>query len=82
MRVAHVFNALQTDGEPLAEITPEPLTGLAPAAMWAALAEQVGAPGYRIERGQCRGANGYTDPAGRLVRIRADVEQARWARGC
>ncbi len=42
MRVAHVFNVSQTDGEPLPEITPEPLTG------------------------QCRGANGYTDPAARL----------------
>jgi len=44
--------------------------------MWAALAEPVGAHGYHLERGQCRGANGYTDPAGRLVRIRADVEEA------
>jgi len=79
MRVAHVFDP-QTDGEPLAEITPEPLTGQAPAAMWAALAEQVGAHGYRIERGQCRGANGYTDPAGRLVQVRADVEPAMAAR--
>jgi len=53
----------------------------APAAMWAALAEQVGAHGYRLERGQCRGANGYTDPAARLVRIRADIEPAMAARG-
>jgi len=70
----------QTDGEPLPEATPEPLTGPAPAAMWAALAEQVGAHGYRIERGQCWGANGYTDPAGRLVRVRADVAEAMAAR--
>jgi len=70
----------QTDGEPLPELTPEPLTGQAPAARWAALAKQVGAHGYRIERGDCRGANGYTDPAGRLVRIRADVEEAMAAR--
>jgi len=80
MRVGHVFALSQTDGEPLAEITPEPLTGAAPAAMWAALAEQVGAHGYRIERGECRGANGYTDPAGRLVRIRADIAEAMAAR--
>ncbi len=51
-----------------------------PAAMWAALAEQVDAHGYRIERGQCRGANDYTDPAARLVRIRADVAEAMAAR--
>jgi len=70
----------QTDGEPLPEITAEPLTGPAPAAMWAALAAQVGAHGYRLERGQCRGANGYTDPAGRLVRVRADVAEAMAAR--
>ncbi len=80
MRLAHVFDLSQTDGEPLPELTPEPLTGAAPAAMWAALAEQVGAHGYRIERGDCRGANGYTDPSGRLVRIRADVETAMAAR--
>jgi len=79
MRVAHVFDP-QTDGEPLPELTPEPLTGPAPAAMWAALAEQVGAHGYRLERGQCRGANGYTDPAGQLVRVRADVAEAMAAR--
>jgi len=48
--------------------------------MWAALAEPVGAHGYRIERGQCRGANGYTDPAARLVRIRADIQPAMAAR--
>ena len=80
MRVAHVFDLSQTDGEPLPELTPVPLTGPAPAAMWAALAEQVGAHGYRIERGDCRGANGYTDPAARLVRVRADVEKGMAAR--
>jgi len=80
MRVAHVFDLSQTDGEPLPELTPEPLTGQAPAARWAALAEQVGAHGYRIERGQCRGANGYTDPAAWLVQVRADVEKGMAAR--
>jgi len=58
MRLGHVFDLSQTDGEPLPDLTAEPLTGPAPAAMWAALAEQVGAHGYRLERGQCWGANG------------------------
>jgi hypothetical protein len=38
---------------------------------------QVNGHGYRLERGDCCGANGYTDPTRRVVRVRADVDAAQ-----
>ena len=76
-RVAYVFDVSQTDGEPLADVRPELLPGRAPAGLWDALAAQVTANGYTLERGDCHGANGYSDPATRTVRVRADVDAAQ-----
>jgi hypothetical protein len=56
-RVAHVFDISQTEGDPLPDITPELLTGDAPAALWDALAAQVAAHGYTLSREACGQAN-------------------------
>ena len=79
-RRAYVFDVAQTDGEPLAEVAPALLTGEAPADLWDGLAAQVAAHGYTLERGDCRGANGSTDPTTRTVRVRADVGDAQAAK--
>ncbi len=76
-RRAFVFDVAQTDGEPLPEVAPVLLTGQAPAGLWGHLAAQVIGHGYSVQRGDCSGANGYTDPAARTVRVRADVDDAQ-----
>ena len=75
--VAHVFDLAQTDGDALPEVAPTLLEGEAPAGLWDALAAQVTAHGYSIERGPCGQANGYTNPAGHVVRVRDDVSDAQ-----
>jgi len=76
-RVVHVFDVEQTDGDPLPDVAPALLTGQAPAGLWSDLAGQVTGHGYTLERGDCSGANGYTDPARRVVRVRDDVDDAQ-----
>jgi len=76
-RVVHVFDITATEGDPLPEVTPVLLTGQAPAGLWEDLAGQVAGYGYALERGDCAGANGYTDPRRRVVRIRGDVDEAQ-----
>ena len=76
-RVVHVFDVTQTEGEPLPEVAPELLVGPAPDHLWERLAGLAEADGYRIERGPCGGANGYTSFAQRSVRIRNDVDPAQ-----
>ena len=67
----------QTDGDPLPDVAPAVLTGPAPAGLWDDLAEHVTRHGYSPERGDCAGANGYTDPARRVVKVRDDVDDAQ-----
>jgi len=76
-RVVHVFDVAQTEGAPLPEVAPALLTGQAPAGLWDDLASQVTGYGYALERGDCGGANGYTDPRRRVVRVRDDVDDAQ-----
>jgi len=77
-RAAYVFDISQTEGDPLPEVGPVLLDGQAPAGLWEGLVAQVVAHGYRLQRGECGvGANGYTDPAEGVVRIRADVSDAQ-----
>ena len=77
-RAAYVFDVAQTDGEPLPdEAGPALLAGEAPEGLWDALAALVTAHGYTLERGTCGGANGYTDPAGMVVRVRDDDDDAQ-----
>ncbi len=76
-RVVHVFDLAQTEGDPLPDVVPALLTGQAPAGLWNDLAGQVRGHGYALERGDCCGANGYTDPRRRVVRVRGDVDEAQ-----
>ncbi len=76
-RVVHVFDVAQTEGDPLPEVAPALLTGQAPAGLWNDLAGQVTGHGYALERGDCCGANGYTDPTRRVVRVRDDIDDAQ-----
>ncbi len=76
-RVVHVFDITATEGDPLPEVAPVLLTGQAPAGLWDDLAGQVAGYGYALERGDCVGANGYTDPTRRVVRVRDDVDEAQ-----
>ena len=75
--VVHVFDVSQTEGAELADVTPELLEGEGPAGLWAALAALVADAGFTVERGECGGANGSTDFDGRVVRVRADVDEAQ-----
>ncbi len=70
---ARVRPVAQTEGDPLPEVAPALLTGQAPAGLWNDLASQVTGHGYALERGDCSGANGYTDPTRRVVRVRDDI---------
>ncbi len=76
-RVVHVFALHQTEGDPLPDVAPALLTGQAPAGLWDDLAGQVIGYGYALERGDCCGANGYTDPTRRVVRVRDDIDKAQ-----
>jgi len=76
-RAVHVFDVAQTEGAPLPEVAPALLTGQAPAGLWNDLAGQVTGYGYALERGECAGANGYTDPRRRVVRVRDDIDDAQ-----
>ena len=71
------FDVSQTDGEPLPDVSPHLLQGDATAGLYDALAAQVAACGYTLERGDCLGANGTTDHAARTVRVRDDVSDAQ-----
>lgn len=77
-RITHVWDVAQTSGEPLPEQPrPQLLHGEAPDGLWDRLAALVAAEGYRLERGPCRGVNGWTDFLTRTVRVRDDVEDAQ-----
>ena len=75
-RAVHGFDVVQTEGDPLPDVAPALLTGHAPAGLWNDLVGQVTGHGYALERGECCGANGYTDPTRRVVRVRDDIDDA------
>lgn len=78
VKPASVFDISQTTGDPIPEPPrPQLLTGQAPDGLWDALASQVTARGYQLERGDCAGANGFTDYTTHTVRIRDDVDDAQ-----
>jgi hypothetical protein len=81
VRVAHVFDASQVDPPPQTE-RPQPtlLAGQAPPGLWDSLARLVADEGFSLTRGDCGGANGYTNFATKEVRVRADVDDAQSAR--
>jgi hypothetical protein len=80
-----VFDVSQTEGTPLpratlADYCPELLSGAAPGGLLDALAAQVRAHGFTIERGDCGGPNGLTTWGTRTVRVRDDVDDAQAAK--
>lgn len=77
-RVVHVFDVEQTSGNPLPERpVPQLLLGQAPAGLWDALATQVTAQGFTLQRGDCGPANGVTNYRLQTVTIRPDVDDAQ-----
>ena len=78
LKPVSVFDITQTSGPDLpTPATPKLLTGQAPAGLWDRLQGFVEAQGYTVDRGDCCGANGYTDPHAKLVRVRGDVDDAQ-----
>lgn len=79
-----VVDVSQLQGNPSASSPAPPrpieLSGDAPAGLWDGIAAHITARGYRIERGDCGGANGRTIWAERRVIVRADVEPAHAAK--
>ena len=80
VRPVSVFDASQVDPPVQTPPAPTLLRGEAPPGLWDSLAELVSAEGFRLTRGDCGGANGLTDYAGREVRVRADVDDAQAAK--
>ncbi len=76
-KIVHVFDISQTDGAELADVTPTLLTGDAPADAWGMLATHITNAGFTLQRGDCDGANGYTNHATRTVRVRDDVDDTQ-----
>ncbi len=76
-KIVHIFDIAQTDGTELPDVTPTLLTGDAPADAWDMLAAHIADAGFALERGDCDGANGYTNHTTRTVRVRADVDDSQ-----
>ena len=83
--IATVFDISQTDGPPIdaptrpqrCDVDVALLTGQAPAGVWDALVRVATDHGYRIERGDCGGPNGFIRWTEHLIKIRDDVDDAQ-----
>lgn len=75
-RAVSVFDYSQTDGEPLPTSGVALLEGEAPEGLWDAIAAQIAALGYTLQRGDCGTANGWTDGAAKVIRVRDDISDA------
>ena len=77
-RLVSVFDVSQTSGRDLPEQPrPQLLKGAAPDGLWERLQGFVEAQGFRVERGDCGGANGVTSYDDKVVRVRADIDDAQ-----
>ena len=77
-KLASVFDVSQTSGPALAERpVPQLLRGQAPEGLWERLQGFVETQGFRVERGDCGGANGVTRFAENLDVVRPDVDDAQ-----
>ncbi len=77
-KIVHVFDVSDTSGQPLpTRPVPVLLAGQAPQGLWEALASQVQARGFTVQRGDCGDANGLTHYRDRTVTVRADVDDAQ-----
>jgi hypothetical protein len=86
-KVVYVFDVAQTDGDSLPEIPPPTtVTGVGPAWLWNALAEQIAAAGFHVERGPLpepwSDANGITLVENRRVIVRNDLPDAQAIKTC
>ena len=78
VKVVSVFDVSQTTGPDLPVMPrPELLAGQAPDGLWDRLQSFVEAQGFRVERGDCGTANGFTDFTAAVVRVRSDVDDAQ-----
>lgn len=81
VRPAYVWDASQTDGDPL-PIAPSPvlLEGEAPSGLWDGLTGQIRGAGFEVLRvpheGMISGANGLTDYEARTVAVRENMDSA------
>lgn len=77
VRLVTVFDISQTSGPDLPS-QPEPvlLRGEAPSGLWDSLQQLVEGKGFRLSRGDCDGANGWTDFTTNEVRVRSDIANA------
>ncbi|KJL36433.1 ArdC-like ssDNA-binding domain-containing protein [Tessaracoccus sp. Y36] len=80
-RPAYVWDASQTDGDPIPEPpAPKLLEGEAPTGLWEGLSAQVVAAGFRVLRvpheGMIHGANGMTDWDAKSVAVRENMDPA------
>lgn len=72
-----VWDIASVDGPPLpSRPMPQLLVGQAPAGLWASLAEIAAEDGFDVTRGDCGGANGWTNFDTREIRVRDDVDDA------
>ena len=81
VRIAHVFDYSQTEGQPLADfeaIRPTLLTGQAPDRLWDGLTLQVAEAGFQLaDEALSNGANGRTNFTDRTVLLRPDLDPAQ-----
>ncbi len=81
VRIAHVFDYSQTEGQPLADleaIRPTLLTGQAPDRLWDGLALQVAEAGFQLgDEALSNGANGRTNFTDRTVLLRPELDPAQ-----
>jgi antirestriction protein ArdC len=78
-RLVTVFDVRQTDGHNPVPEQPVPplLVGDAPTMLWDRVAGLITEHGFVLERGECGGANGWTNFTTRTVRVRNDVDDAQ-----
>jgi hypothetical protein len=84
-KITHVWDIAQTEGPPIdpptrpdrSDVDAQLLTGQAPAGVWDALVGLAVQRGYRVERGDCDGANGFVRFDDHLIKVRADVDDAQ-----
>lgn len=76
-RVVYVFDISQTEGDPVPNVEPVLLDGDDPGRLWNALASQVAAAGYALDRTDCAPANGRTDFDTRRVSVGPGLSAAQ-----
>jgi hypothetical protein len=86
-KVVYVFDVAQTDGDPLPEPpTPATVQGDGPVWLWQALAAQIAAAGFHVERGPLpqpwSDANGITLVEDRRVIVRHDLADGQAIKTC